>query len=57
MKKYMIVYKADGEQSVIFSDDSFKVEQIRMDIECGLGGYAQVYKWYPRSRQYKLWYE
>ena len=57
MKKYMIVYKADGEQSVIFSDDSFKVEQIRMDIECGLGGYAQVYKWYPRSQQYKLWYE
>ena len=57
MKKFMVVCKADGEQSVFFTDDSIKAEQVRMDCECGLGGTAQVYKWYPRSQQYKLWYE
>lgn len=57
MKKYMIVSKTEDGESAIFTDDSLKAEQIRMDIECGLGGRVQVYKWYPRSQQYKLWYE
>ncbi len=57
MKKYMLVSKPEDGESAIFTDDSMKAEQIRMDIECGLGAMAQVYKWFPKSRQYKLWYE
>ena len=57
MKKYMVVYKIDGESCAYFTDDSIKAEQVRMDCECGLGARAQVYKWYPKSQQYKLWYE
>lgn len=43
MKKYMVVYIIEGEQHAIFSDDMEKVEQFRMDTECGMGGYAEVY--------------
>ena len=57
MKRYMVVTKVDGESSARFFDDSEQAEQYRMDCECGCGGFAQVYKWFPRSRQYKLWYE
>ena len=57
MKKYMVVCKTKDGECAIFTDDRFKAEQIRMDMECGMGGMAQVYKWHLRSRQYKLWYE
>lgn len=57
MKKYMVVYKIDCETNAYFTDDSIKADNFRMDCECGMGGIAQVYKWYPRSGQYKLWYE
>lgn len=57
MKRYMVIVKVNGEISALFFDDSEKAEQCRMDCECGCGGFAQVYKWFPKSRQYKLWYE
>lgn len=57
MKRYMVVTRIDGEVGAAFFDDSGKAEQYRMDCECGCGGFAQVYKWFPRSRMYKLYYE
>ena len=44
MKKYMLVYVVEGEQSVIFNDSYLKISRSKMDIECGLGGYAEVYE-------------
>ena len=57
MKKYMVITRIDGNVGSRFFDDSEEAEQYRMDCECGCGGFAQVYKWFPKSRQYKLWYE
>ena len=57
MRQYMVVTRVDGKTSAAFFDDCEKAEQYRMDCECGMGGFAQVYKWFPRSRQHKLWYE
>ena len=57
MPKYMVLMSTEDETFTYFTDDWQKAEQTRMDCECGLGGFAQVYKWYPRSKQYKLWYE
>ena len=57
MPKFMVVCKIDGESSAYFTDDPYKAEDFRINAECGMGGKVQVYKWYPRSRQYKLWYE
>ena len=45
MPEYMLVFKVDGETSAIFTDDPIKVDQLRMDAECGLGGRVQVYQW------------
>lgn len=70
MKKYMIVYSTPedinqftgeiipSEQSAIFTDDREKAEQVRMDCECGLGGYAEVYRRTGRkgNQRYELWY-
>lgn len=69
MKKYMIIYTTREEQNeltgemipasqdVIFTDDPLKVDQIKMDIECGLGGYAEVYHRVGRTnKRYELWY-
>lgn len=57
MKKYMVIYKIDGETKAYFTDDREKADQFHMDTECGFGGRVQVYKWYEKSQQYKLWYE
>ena len=50
MKKYMIVYsiKDDHEglepvQSALFADDYTEARNKKMDVECGLGGYAEIY--------------
>lgn len=43
MKQYMIVYTAEGEQGVTFADHWSEATQKAMDIECGLGGYAEIY--------------
>ena len=66
MKKYMVVISGEDGTSAIFTDDSIKAEQTRMDAECGLGYKAQVYRWVTDeedkndpddSDQYVLWYE
>ena len=44
MKKYMLVYTMEGEQGTLFSDNSETINQSKMDIECGMGGYAEVYE-------------
>lgn len=57
MKKYMVVIDGEEGTAAVFTDDAEKAEQTRMDAECGMGCRAQLYKWYPRSGQYKLLYE
>ena len=49
MKKYMVVYVIDGEENAWFSDDKEKAEQFRMDVSCGMGGYAEVYERMPET--------
>ena len=43
MKKYMIVYKVEDSQGASFADDYPEAKNKKMDIECGLGGYAEIY--------------
>lgn len=50
MKKYMIVYEIkddheglDPVQGALFADDYTEAKNKKMDIECGLGGYAEIY--------------
>lgn len=44
MKLYMLVYVVEGEQAVMFGSDLYTMLKSKMDIECGLGGYAELYK-------------
>lgn len=44
MKRYMVIYEADGEQGATFFDSFSEAENCRMNIECGLGGLAEVYE-------------
>lgn len=50
MKKYMIVYEIkddheglDPVQGASFADDYTEARNKKMDVECGLGGYAELY--------------
>lgn len=43
MKKFMVVFVADGSQEAVFYDYEHDAAQAKMDIECGLGGYAELY--------------
>ena len=43
MKKYMIVYRIDEGMGAAFSDSYQEAKSKKMDIECGLGGYAEIY--------------
>lgn len=50
MKKYMIVYEIkddheglDSVHGASFADDYTEAKNKKMDIECGLGGYAEIY--------------
>ena len=56
MAKYMMVYLCEGEQGVSFSEDLNKLMNSRMDIECGLGGYAEIYERMETEfgREYRL---
>ena len=45
MKKFMVVTLIDGHQSAVFFDDRDNAAQYKMDAECGMGGYAEVYKY------------
>lgn len=45
MKKYMIVWKdEEGNQGAHFTDSYTAAEQTRMDMECGMGWYAEIYE-------------
>lgn len=44
MKNYMIVILLDGEQSAYFTDDYMSADNARMDAECGLGAYVEMYQ-------------
>lgn len=48
MKKYMVVYEIKGEfadqiHGATFTDDYVEARAKKMDIECGFGGYAELY--------------
>lgn len=43
MKKYMIVYTIEGGQGASFADDYNEARQMKQSVECGLGGYAEIY--------------
>lgn len=43
MNKYMIVGVIDEGQIASFADDYQEAKQKKQDIECGLGGYAELY--------------
>ena len=44
MKLYMLIYVTEDGQSAMFGDDYYVMLKSKMDIECGLGGYAELYK-------------
>lgn len=55
MKRFMVVYSIPGDVSfegdpipgktcAAFFDHVAEAEQFRMDCECGMGGYAEVYE-------------
>ena len=44
MEKYMVVYAVEKQTGAAFFDDITAAEQFRMDTECGMGGYAEVYE-------------
>ena len=43
MKTYMVISLVDGEQGVSFADHWEEATDIARNIECGLGGYAEIY--------------
>ena len=43
MKKYMIVYTIEENNGASFAEDYTEAKNKKMDIECGLGGYAEIY--------------
>ena len=43
MKEYMVVYLVDGETGAAFADTWDEAQNKRIDVECGLGGYAEIY--------------
>lgn len=48
MKKFMVVYKADGKTCASFFDDLEHAEEFRMNVECGVAGYAEIYRRSPK---------
>lgn len=46
MKKYMVVMSSTETEGPIgfFTDDIRIAQNAKMDFECGLGGYAEVYE-------------
>ena len=45
MKKFMVVTEIEGHQSASFFDHMENARQYKMDAECGMGGYAEVYEY------------
>lgn len=44
MKKYMLIIKDEDGEGALFFDDRERAEQTRMDAECGMGAYAEMYE-------------
>lgn len=44
MTKYMVIINADDGPDAFFTDSLDKAENTRMDSECGMGWYAEVYE-------------
>ncbi len=44
MKPFMIIAIAEGETFTKFADTYTEAKDTAMNIECGLGGYAEIYK-------------
>jgi hypothetical protein len=44
MKKYMVIISGVEGQDAFFTDDYSAASNTRMDAECGLGYYAEIYE-------------
>ena len=44
LEQYMVVTHIDGKTRATFFDSKEKADQYKMDAECGMGGYAELYK-------------
>lgn len=44
MPKYMLVIKDEDGTGTLFFDNLTAAEQSRMDAECGMGAYVEVYE-------------
>ena len=44
MKKYMLIIVMGSESFTTFSDDYNDISRSKMDAECGLGGYCELYE-------------
>ena len=56
MKKFMVVCEADGEQWSKSFDKKSDADQYKMDCECGIGGYAEVYQYNEKKENYEFMY-
>ena len=60
MPKYMLVYKTnEGKCGTLFSDDLYTIQSNKMDMECGLGWYCEVYDRVEKEdegAEYEFWY-
>ena len=45
MKKFMVVIKNEDEQGAYFFDSYADASNCRMNCECGIGGYAEIYEY------------
>lgn len=56
MPKYMVITKGDGEVWAAFFDSITEAEDYKMDGECGMGFYAEVYERDEELGEYQFLY-
>ena len=54
MKKFMVISVIDGEQVALFFDSHVDARQHAMDVECGMGGIAQIYQLNEEAKEYEF---
>lgn len=54
MKKFMVISVIDGEQGAAFFDSYVDARQHAMDVECGMGGIAQIYQLNEEAKEYEF---
>lgn len=54
MKKFMVVTCLENECHAKFFDTLREAEVYRMNAECGVGAYAEVYKYDTKKLEYKM---